>query len=75
MREQIVTADRLTAFSDAVMAVIITIMVLELKFDLQCPDPPCAAGGTEDLLVRVEDTLAIRSPAGRAGAFQPFMCA
>jgi len=31
MREPIVSADRLVAFSDAVMAVIITIMVLELK--------------------------------------------
>jgi len=31
MREQIATAHRLVAFSDAVMAVIITIMVLELK--------------------------------------------
>ena len=31
MGEQKVTADRLTAFSDAVFAVIVTVMVLELK--------------------------------------------
>src|SRR5215472_776817 len=31
MREEKTTADRLTAFSDAVFAVIVTIMVLELK--------------------------------------------
>jgi uncharacterized membrane protein len=31
MREEKITADRLTAFSDAVFAVIVTIMVLELK--------------------------------------------
>ena len=31
MREKKITADRLTAYSDAVFAVIVTIMVLELK--------------------------------------------
>jgi hypothetical protein len=31
MREEKITADRLTAFSDAVFAVIVTVMVLELK--------------------------------------------
>src|SRR5881394_1073588 len=31
MREEKITADRLAAFSDAVFAVIVTIMVLELK--------------------------------------------
>src|SRR3954468_19338895 len=31
MREEKITADRLIAFSDAVFAVIVTIMVLELK--------------------------------------------
>ena len=31
MREEKETADRLAAFSDAVLAVIVTIMVLELK--------------------------------------------
>lgn len=31
MREEKITADRLTAFSDAVFAMIVTIMVLELK--------------------------------------------
>ena len=31
MREQQTTADRLAAYSDAVFAVIVTIMVLELK--------------------------------------------
>ena len=31
MREERITADRLAAFSDAVFAVIVTIMVLELK--------------------------------------------
>jgi uncharacterized membrane protein len=31
MREDKMTADRLTAYSDAVFAVIVTIMVLELK--------------------------------------------
>jgi uncharacterized membrane protein len=36
MREEKITADRLTAFSDAVFAVIVTIMVLELK----APDQP-----------------------------------
>jgi uncharacterized membrane protein len=36
MREERITADRLTAFSDAVFAVIVTIMVLELK----APDQP-----------------------------------
>jgi uncharacterized membrane protein len=36
MREEKMTADRLTAFSDAVFAVIVTIMVLELK----APDQP-----------------------------------
>ena len=36
MREETITADRLTAFSDAVFAVIVTIMVLELK----APDEP-----------------------------------
>jgi hypothetical protein len=36
MREEKITADRLTAFSDAVFAVIVTIMVLELK----APDEP-----------------------------------
>jgi uncharacterized membrane protein len=36
MREEEITADRLTAFSDAVFAVIVTIMVLELK----APDEP-----------------------------------
>jgi uncharacterized membrane protein len=36
MREEKMTADRLTAFTDAVFAVIVTIMVLELKV----PDQP-----------------------------------
>ena len=31
MREERITADRLAAYSDAVFAVIVTIMVLELK--------------------------------------------
>ena len=31
MREEKITADRMTGFSDAVFAVIVTIMVLELK--------------------------------------------
>ena len=31
MRVEKITADRLTAFSDAVFAVIVTVMVLELK--------------------------------------------
>jgi uncharacterized membrane protein len=36
MREEKTTADRLTAFSDAVFAVIVTVMVLELR----APDEP-----------------------------------
>ncbi len=36
MREETITADRLIAFSDGVCAVIVTIMVLELK----APDEP-----------------------------------
>jgi uncharacterized membrane protein len=36
MREETITAERLTAFSDGVFAVIVTIMVLELK----APDQP-----------------------------------
>jgi uncharacterized membrane protein len=36
MREEKITTDRLTAFSDAVFAVIVTVMVLELK----APDKP-----------------------------------
>jgi uncharacterized membrane protein len=36
MREKMITADRLAAYSDAVFAVIVTIMVLELKV----PDQP-----------------------------------
>src|SRR5215467_8527263 len=36
MREQTITADRLATYSDAVFAVIVTIMVLELK----APDQP-----------------------------------
>lgn len=36
MREEKITADRLAAFSDAVFAVIVTVMVLELK----APDQP-----------------------------------
>src|SRR6476469_156261 len=36
MREERITADRLTGFSDAVFAVIVTVMVLELK----APDQP-----------------------------------
>ena len=36
MREERITADRLTGFSDAVFAVIVTVMVLELK----APDEP-----------------------------------
>ena len=36
MREEKITADRLAAFSDAVFAVIVTVMVLELK----APDEP-----------------------------------
>ena len=39
MREEKVTADRLAAYSDAVFAVIVTIMVLELK----APDEPAFA--------------------------------
>lgn len=39
MPEEKITADRLTAFSDAVFAVIVTIMVLELK----APDQPAFA--------------------------------
>jgi uncharacterized membrane protein len=31
MREEKITADRMAAYSDAVFAVIVTIMVLELK--------------------------------------------
>jgi uncharacterized membrane protein len=31
MREEKITADRLIAYSDAVFAVIVTVMVLELK--------------------------------------------
>lgn len=31
MREERITADQLTAFSDGVFAVIVTVMVLELK--------------------------------------------
>jgi uncharacterized membrane protein len=31
MREESITADRLTGFSDTVFAVIVTVMVLELK--------------------------------------------
>jgi len=31
MRQEKITADRLAAFSDAVFAVIVTVMVLELK--------------------------------------------
>src|SRR5258708_39818889 len=40
MREEKITADRLAAFSDAVFAVIVTIMVLELK----APDQPAFSG-------------------------------
>jgi uncharacterized membrane protein len=36
MREETITADRLIAFSDGVFAVIVTVMVLELK----APDQP-----------------------------------
>ena len=36
MREEMITADRVIAFSDAVFAVIVTVMVLELK----APDQP-----------------------------------
>ena len=36
MRQEKITADRLNAFSDAVFAVILTIMVL----DLRAPDQP-----------------------------------
>ena len=36
MREETITADRLVAFSDGVFAVIVTVMVLELK----APDQP-----------------------------------
>jgi uncharacterized membrane protein len=36
MREEKITADRMAAYSDAVFAVIVTIMVLELK----APDQP-----------------------------------
>ena len=36
MREEVITADRVIAFSDAVFAVIVTVMVLELK----APDQP-----------------------------------
>lgn len=39
MREEKITADRLAAYSDAVFAVIVTIMVLELK----APDEPAFA--------------------------------
>ena len=40
MREEKVTADRLAAYSDAVFAVIVTIMVLELK----APEQPAFSG-------------------------------
>jgi uncharacterized membrane protein len=40
MREEKITADRLAAFSDAVFAVIVTIMALELK----APDQPGFSG-------------------------------
>jgi uncharacterized membrane protein len=40
MREKKITADRLAAYSDAVFAVIVTIMVLELK----APDQPAFSG-------------------------------
>jgi uncharacterized membrane protein len=36
MREEKISADRMTAFSEAVFAVIVTIMVLELRL----PDQP-----------------------------------
>lgn len=39
MREEKMTADRLAAFSDAVFAVIVTIMVLELKAPDQASFP------------------------------------
>jgi uncharacterized membrane protein len=40
MRDKKITADRMTAYSDAVFAVIVTIMVLELK----APDQPAFSG-------------------------------
>lgn len=52
MREKMITADRLAAFSDGIFAVALTVMVLELKAQISRHSPLSGLCGLLELAMR-----------------------